>query len=485
MNSANYIKIALFFLVLGGAGAGYVVLSSDGLSSFNTETYEVVLADASGLSTRSKVYLAGVQVGKVQDIELIGNEARLKIAFVKDVEIRRNAVISRRASSLLGTSVLSLNPGTELTPIVPPGSVISSAPAPGDIGAAMNVVQDMGEQVTLLLEEFRTNQMALLAVSLETFNSIAKKIDNQSEAQLGRISRILESVALISERTEGILRSGEGDINDSVTDIREAVANIRSITGEIAAGRGNLGQAVYDGHLYESILATAEKTEDAAGKLGEALGNISSLAKNADGVVTNAGEIVNKVLGLGIQFDANARYDFLAQTARAGASIRLEPNSNDRWYRIGVSSTPDGVASRTVKETIDSTGNVRREDTTETKYSISVDAELARRFGFFTLRGGLLESTAGIGMDLQPLNWISLSGELFQFKSGEYPNLRGTLTFYPFFNPDSNKLWNWFYLRGGINNALNGDRDYFLGGGLRFADREVKGLVGLVPVFNN
>jgi phospholipid/cholesterol/gamma-HCH transport system substrate-binding protein len=353
------------------------------------------------------------------------------------------------------------------------------------MNAAMAMVQDMGEQVNLLLKEFRTNQMALFAVSLETFNSIAMKIDAQSDAQLDRISRILESAALVSESTERLLRNGEGDISGSVTNIHEALANIRSITGEIAAGRGNMGLTVYDERLYNTFLAAAERTENAVEKLGEALDNISNLAKTTDGVVASAGEVVDKALGLGIQIDTSARYDFLARTARGSASIRLNPRSNDRRYRIGVSSAPDGVANRTVKETIDIAGNpVSWEDSTETKYNFAVDAELARRFGAFTIRGGLLESTAGFGLDIQPLNWLSLSGELFHFQTGERPNLRGTLTFYPFFDPDSNKLWNWIYLRGGINNALNGNRDYFIGGGLRFADREVKGLIGLAPVFN-
>ena len=485
MNSASYIKIALFFVILGGAGAGYVVLSSNGIGLFNTKTYDAVLPDATGLSTRSKIYLAGVAVGKVQSIQLTGSEAHLKIALLKDVELRKDAVLSRKPSSLLGTSVLSLDPGTELTPIVPPGSLINTAPTSGDINAAMGMVQDLGGQISGLIEEFRTNQLALLSVSLETFNSIAKKIDNQSEAQLDRISRILESAAQISETTEKLLKNGQGDISGSVADIRAAVANIRSITDEIAKGQGNIGQALYDDHLYNSILSTAAKTEEAAGKLSDTLDSINTLAKTTNGVVTNAGEVVNKALGLGIQVDTNARYDVLAETGRASASIRLDPASNDRWYRIGVSSAPDGVASRTVTETTDSSGTVSKEDTTETKYSFSVDAELARRFGFLTLRGGLLESTAGVGVDIQPINWLSLSGELFNFQNGERPNLRGTLTFYPFFDPDSNKPWNWFYLMGGINNALNGSRDYFFGGGLRFADREVKGLVGLVPVLNN
>ena len=487
MNSVSYIKIALFFVILGGAGAGFIVLSVNGIGAFNTNTYEAVLSDASGISTRSKVYLAGVAVGKVKDIELSGTSARLRIALLKNVNIRRDAVISRKPSSILGTSVLSLDPGTELTPIIPPGSVINTSPLTGDLNEVLGIVNDVGGQLSLLLEEFRTNQMALLAITLETVNSIAKQIDDQSEAQIDRISRILESVALISERTDRILQNGEKEISGSVTDIHAAIANIRMITGEIAAGRGNLGQAVYDEQLYKNILSTAEKTENAAGKLGDALDNISTLAKNANNVVTNAGEIVDRAVGLGIQVDTNARYDINAQTARGAASIRLNPRSNDRWYRVGITSVPDGVVSRTVKETTDSSGHVTQwEDTTETKYSFGVDAELARQFGFLTLRGGLLETTAGFGLDIQPFKWVSLSGELFRFNTGDRPNLRSSLTFFPFFDPDSDKPWNWFYIKGGINDALNnGKRDFFIGGGFRFSDREVKGLVGLLPVFNN
>jgi phospholipid/cholesterol/gamma-HCH transport system substrate-binding protein len=430
-------------------------------------------------------------VGKVQGIQLNGNEARVKLAFLEDIEIREDAIVSRKPSSLLGTAVLSLDPGSTRSRIIPPGSLIKSVPPAGDINSALSLVGDLGGQVSLILDEFRTNQLALIAVSLEAISSIAEKIDIQSDLQLERVTRILESAALISERTERILRNNELNIAGSFTDIYEAIANIRAITGEITAGRGNLGEAIYDDSLYSSILATATKTEDAAEKLGTALDNISTLVhttdglvKTADGVITNAGEIVNKTLGLGIQVDTNARFDIIAQNIRASASIRLDPSSNDRWSRVGVSSAPEGVSSHRVKETIDSSGNITLEDTTDTQYSVAVDAELARKFGLITLRGGLFESTAGIGLDIQPFSWLSISGEVFHFQSGELPNLRSSVTFYPFFNPDSDKPWNWLYLRGGVNNTLSGDRDFFLGGGLRFADREVKGLIGLVPVFN-
>jgi phospholipid/cholesterol/gamma-HCH transport system substrate-binding protein len=483
MNSTHYVKIALFFIVVGSAGVAYIVLSADGLSDFNTKPYEVVLPDASGLSTRSKVYLAGVAVGTIKSISLVGNEAHLKVALLKDVEIREDAQIARKSSSILGTSVLTLNPGTALT-VMLPGGHIATQRNTQDLNAVMDMVQDLGSQVTDILGEFQTNQMALLAVSLETFNSIAQKLDAQSDAELDRVSRILESTALITERAEGLLREREGDISSSVTDIHGALSNIRVITDEIRRGQGNIGQAIYDDRLYDKVLAAVERTEEAAIKLQTTLDNFSTLAVNVNGVVTNAGEIVERAVGLGIQVDTKARYEVLTGQVQAGASLRLHPRSNDRWYRIGVSSVSNGVGSRVIKETFDENGTrTAYQDTTETRFSFAIDAELARRFGPLTIRGGLLENTAGIGIDIQPLRWVSLSGEVFNFKTDAPPNLRGTLTIYPFFDPNSDKPWNWIYLQGGITNALNAGRDFFISGGLRFADREVKGLVGLVPFF--
>ena len=257
MKLSRYIKVALFFIVLGGAGSVYIVLASDGFSAFNTKPYQVVFHDATGLSTRSRVYLAGVPVGKIRAIDLEGNEARITMAILKDVQVHENAHISRQSSSILGTSILSLDPGTELSPILPPGMPIQTEKTM-DMNAIVGTVSEIGTQVTGILKEFQTNQMALLAVSLETFNSIAGKIDANTAEDMERISRILESAALISERTERLLALKEEDLNASVSDLRAAMGNIRSISGEIAQGRGNLGQAVYDGALYDNILSTLQ-----------------------------------------------------------------------------------------------------------------------------------------------------------------------------------------------------------------------------------
>jgi phospholipid/cholesterol/gamma-HCH transport system substrate-binding protein len=346
----------------------------------------------------------------------------------------------------------------------------------------IDLVNDLGGQFSGLLKEFQENQMELLTVALQTFNSIAGKFDDRSKAELDRVSRILEAAALITERTERLLGERQEDIGASAGEIRLALENIRSITGEIRSGQGNVGQAVYDTRLYERLLSTVDEAGETALKMQTALDSVNTLAVNVNHMVDDAGVIVKQATGLGFQVDTQVRYGFLSDQTRAGASLRLEPRSNDRWYRIGVTSAPNGVTSRRITETVDSNGNpVSYEDTTETSFSIALDAEIARRFGKLTFRGGLLDSTAGLGIDYQPVQWVSLSGEVFDFKTGAAPNLRGVLTVYPFFDPDGEKPWNWLYIRGGVNNSLSETRDFFVGGGLRFADREMKGLVGLIP----
>lgn len=485
MSLMRNLKVGLFFIILGAAGTSYVVLSTDGFNRFNTRVYRVVLDDATGLSTNSKIYIAGVPVGRIKNIDLTGEQALLELSFLRKVVIRSDAMISRKSASILGTSILTLSPGTSSSPVLSPGGRIQAEQGKGDLSAVLDSAQGLSTQLSALLEEFQTRQLQLLTVTIETFNSIAVKMDARSDAELDRISRILESTALITERFERMLSEREGDLGASATDVRLALENLRVITGEIRDGKGNIGMAMNDEALYESLVVTAKQTEVAAVKLQTALDSVNHLATNADAVVTSAGAIVSKASGLGVQVNTQAQYDVLSAGFRTGASLRLDPSSNDRWYRVGVITVPDGTTSRTVTETTTSGGETSRTEKRKTNFGVAIDAELARRLGIVTLRGGLLENTAGLGVDVQPNKWLMLSAEALDFQTDAPPNVRGIVTVYPFFDPKSNKPWNWLYVRGGVSAALDSRRDFFIGGGLRFADEEVRGLVGLVPLTGN
>jgi len=455
MKWSNYLKIGLFFIGIGTAGTVYIVRSTDGFNDLNTKVYQVIIDDATGLTTNSKVYLAGVPVGKIQSITIKDDKAILKVAFLKNVELRQDAVIHRRASSILGTSILALSPGTELSPILKEGSTIEAAPSMADTSAIMNSVQDLSRQLNQILKEFQERQMALLAVSLETFNSIARKIDAQTEQQLERVSRILEASATISEQVERILAEREKDVTVSLTELRQSLENLRAITEEIRQGQGSIGKLLYDEELYNSLLATARETEAAAAKLEATIESIQTLANNTNTVVVDAGNLVSQVNRLEVQIDSQARYTIGGGAFQGGTAIQLIPRKRDRYYRIGVDSDPTG------------------------QRAALVSAEIGRKLGIVTLLGGLIENTAGLGFTVEPIQGIQIRTDLYNFQKEKLPNLRGTIMVYPLFDPHSDKFWNWIYLYGGIQNSLSSERDFFVGTGLRFTDEEIRSLVGL------
>ncbi|GHU48400.1 hypothetical protein FACS1894200_05370 [Spirochaetia bacterium] len=470
-------KIGLFFLILGVGGIAYIIMSSDGFSGFNTDTFEVTIDDATGLSTRSKIFMAGVAVGKVEKITLVGTHALLSIALEKGLEIGADAKLARKSSSILGTSILTIEPGHPMSSRAMPGDRLEADNSPDGINAVIDMAGDLSTQVGGVLKEFQQTHLALLAVTIETVNSIAKKIDAQMDDELDRVSRILESVAAITAQTEKLMGRHDADLDGTLSGLYGTIDNLRAITGEIRSGEGNIGKTIYDDKLYTSILAAANEAT-------AALTNINKLVTDADGVVTGVAEIVDQAAGISVELDSFARYDFRYGEGRGGASLRLIPRSNDRWYSIGVSSAPNGVTTLTTERITDSSNGNRVVETEKTTNALLIDAQVARTFGPLTLRGGILENTAGVGFDFQPIKWGSLSAEFFDFANEENPNLKSFVTFYPFFNPNSNKPWNWIYLRSGVNNILDPKRDFFVSGGLRFTDKEVKGLVGLIPVLS-
>lgn len=484
MNIARYVKISLFVLTIAVSGTAYIIMAADGFSAWNTKMYEVELDDATGLYINSQVFMAGVPVGKIRTVELKGGRALLRIAFFKDVEIRGNAYVAKQASSLLGTSILALTPGTPETPILSEGGRIGTAPVSADFQSTLAAAGELSVKIGAILDDFQTRHMELLAVSLQTINSLGSTLDDRSKAEFDRISRILESTALIAERLELLTRDRDSDMNASIVEVRAALENIRMITEGVRRGDGTVGKALTDEALYSKLLDIAARTEEAAANLSAALKSVDKLATNADKVVADAGDIVSKAVGLGVSVDVQSRYESSAGRAVSGAALLLEPRSGDRWYRVGVSGAPDGVTTKATS-VVTTGGATTTTETKETKTGYYFDAELARKFGPLTVRGGLLDSTAGFGIDYRLFPQLELSGELFDFSADAGPNLRSYLTLYPFFNPKSDKPWQWLYIRGGVTSALDDRRDFFIGGGFRFADEEVRGLVGLVPLAGN
>src|SRR5438093_816569 len=104
-------KIGLFVVVT--AGAGYLVYRTIHVSVGSGGGYVVhaYVQDATGIAKHSRVTIAGIPVGSVEDIKLENGKARVDVRVNGDVKLHQSAQLGIKSASLLGENVIVLTEG--------------------------------------------------------------------------------------------------------------------------------------------------------------------------------------------------------------------------------------------------------------------------------------------------------------------------------------------------------------------------------------
>ena len=97
----NKIKLGIF--VLAGLAAILVSLVAVGSFSLNKKyTVYVLFDNASGLTKKAKVKIAGVEIGVLRGIDLWDTKARLRLAIRDDVKLYQDASTTRSEERRVG-----------------------------------------------------------------------------------------------------------------------------------------------------------------------------------------------------------------------------------------------------------------------------------------------------------------------------------------------------------------------------------------------
>jgi phospholipid/cholesterol/gamma-HCH transport system substrate-binding protein len=126
------------FLLVGALSQLYLFtqLGEVDLRRAGGYTVSADFTNASGLDPGSIVELAGVQVGQVTAIQLIGTRARIILQLQDDVHLQNDAIASIQTKGLLGGRYLLITPGGS-EQIIPPGGKIRETESPLDLPGLM------------------------------------------------------------------------------------------------------------------------------------------------------------------------------------------------------------------------------------------------------------------------------------------------------------------------------------------------------------
>ena len=481
------LKVGIFG-VIALVVLAYLILQVEQWSPFAPEgvRYQAAFDSVAGLDDKASVRVAGVVVGRVDGVGL-GEDGRalVTLLLVQPVELREGASARIANLGILGDKFVLLDAGPAGAAILPPGTVLpgESPVSFDDALAKLNgLAGSLEESFTSIAGGGQESAIRRLLDSLEaTSNEIGLLVaDNRGQisdtvghfaevsATLSReLPRLADQMERVLAEIEGVVGDNRGDLRETMTQVRDAtdgirvsIDNLNEISGRLARGEGTVGKLLTSEETHDQLLSTMGTIESGVQELSDTLGRVRKLK-------------------LDLGFDSYWLDEI--NEARTTFSIDLDPQSSDRSYHLALVDDPRGrvkvnteVTEVTLPDGTTETTTVRRVNTEEKS---TFDAQFGFGFGSAgRLRAGLFQSTAGLGVDWQAAKDFSLSLEAYDFGREEDldPHLRliGRWRFH-----DN------FFLQGGYDDFLEGDRDsIFFGGGLRWSDDDLKYLLGSVPV---
>ena len=484
-----------------------------GMKEDESVTVFAMFRDASGLGKKSRVQIAGIAVGEVGEITLVGTKAKVSMRIKKEVGLRVDGTLTKRSESLLGDYMLDLTPGTEEAPLIKNGEELKrviDAQGMEQIFSSLSTITADIQAVTGALRSVLGGDKG--AGSLETIVDnlvkLTQSVDTTVRQSSERLDAILRNVEVVSSDVRKLTSGQQQSVQDIVQnveaiskDVREVIATVRKVVGdnegEIAGGVTSVKEtlAKLDRSLA-NVEAVTQDVRDGKGALGALISN-DRLGQKISDTVDDVADLAGKLTGVELEVGIRSEYQWNAGAAKNTLSMRLTPKP-DKYYLIEAIDDPRGsVETIYVQQNPPSTGSPVVQKQTITRETLKFSAQFAKRYSFLTLRFGIIESTGGLGLDFSaPIKFFWYSRWLedalvlridafnFSVQALTYPRLRAMLRFTPiehvYVTVGGDDLLN-NVNRDALTNRLVSGRDFFFGAGIYFTDGDLKSILPLVP----
>ncbi len=469
--------------------------------------------DASGLGKKSRVQIAGIPVGEIAAIELVNMRARVSLRIKKDVGVREDASLGKRSESVLGDFMLDLTPGSESSPLMKDGGEIKNIKSPTELSDVIETVATISADVQQVTASLRNvlggdKGQGNIDAIVQNLVKLTEAVNATVRASAAQLDTILRNVDAISGDVKRLTASEENTVRNIVTnvdtiakDVRDVIATVKRVVGE------NEGEVKGDVASVKETIAHLDKSlaniEEVTQKVKEGKGAVGTLvADNRLGLqirdtVESLNEFASKLTNLELEVGIKSDYLMAQGSAKNVLGLRLIPKP-DKYYLLEAVDDPRGSTQTVyVQQNPPSAGQPVIQKQTITSETIKFTAQFAKRYSFLTLRFGIIESTGGVGADVNiPIRYFYYSRWLedalvlkvdafnFSVETLKFPRLRATIRWTPFEHVYVNAGFDDVLNnpnRDSLTNRLISGRDFFLGAGIYFTDADLKSLLPVIP----
>jgi phospholipid/cholesterol/gamma-HCH transport system substrate-binding protein len=461
------------------------------------------------------------------------------------IELHADACLTKTfPSALLPDALLEVQPGSPDKPL------LSSLPEPErritcvreatSVQQLLDALAKIAADVQLVtgdLAQTVTGDKGLREI-IENLASASKRIDRAIAENEANVTAILANTRGFTADLREISGRDKGKIGRIATNVEELTARLKVLAASLqeiidpgsskkvpsgsAPGGGDavgvaplpavaeaLAQASPDERAaaaaqargvkqaVDKLAGSLDKLDQIMAKVGEGksvagrLLTDERLGRKVGNAAEDLSDYYERINKLQIQLQLRSEWLMNQSGAKTYFSARLLPRP-DKFYLVEVVADPRGVDDRTTDTIVtrDAAGVETTQVVTRTVHDeskLTFSAQIGKRYGAITLRGGIIESSGGVGADLHLFrDSLQVSASIYQFSrpyNDVYPRAKLWANYYFLQHlfvtagtDDFLNSWNAGRYPGGPRFALG--NDVFLGGGLFFTDDDIKTLLG-------
>ncbi|MBT6409759.1 MAG: MCE family protein, partial [Nitrospina sp.] len=214
----------------------------------------IVFNFTGGMEVGAPVRYAGLDIGSVRDIELLGDDkSQDRVAVVAEINpkitIKKNSVAMIKTSGLMGGLYIDVRPGTQGSPPLGEGEELL-----GEDSFEIAKIGDMATEVVLEIRRFTqlteelvvdgratlkdvrtslanvdtilTENRKYVRANMENVLKISEKVSNMLDKNSGKLQTTLDHAASVSEKTDKLF-------TDKDAGIRETIDQMHNLTREM------------------------------------------------------------------------------------------------------------------------------------------------------------------------------------------------------------------------------------------------------------
>ncbi|MFO1487393.1 MAG: MlaD family protein [Verrucomicrobiota bacterium] len=243
--------------------------------------------NAQDLKVGDRVKMAGVEVGRVEEIKLTNNLVLVGMKIRSEVEVKLDSVATIKFTGLMGQNFVAVDFGSPGgTPAVN-GSIIGSAEQP-DLSAIMKRLDNVaagvenitktfsGDTIDNLLGPFtdflKANRESLTA----TFANM-ESISGQISKGQGTIGKLIYEDSFYTAALDTV-----SNLQTATDEIKVTIADARKMLADVEAGQGTLGKLVKDEKLYTETTESMTNLKEILQKINQGDGTIGKLVNDQE-----------------------------------------------------------------------------------------------------------------------------------------------------------------------------------------------------------